>query len=122
MQYNPLPNDNKDNNDNQQSKAKRPAKKTRGANRAATQTRFNLSIAPGLLELVDEVAKKEFTTRSDVIRTALLWYLRPVGGEQFNYQSEQEALFELLRRRKARAASYYERQKLKKLLEEEQSV
>ena len=116
MQYNPIPDDN---SDNKQSKPTRAAKKTRGANRATTQARFNLSIAPGLLELVDEVAEKEFTTRSDVIRTALLWYLRPIGGEQFNYQDEQEALLELLRRRKARAASHYERQKLKKLLEED---
>lgn len=41
----------------------------------------NLTIARALLEQVDTAAKREFTTRSDIIRQALVQYLRATRAD-----------------------------------------
>ncbi len=64
--------------------------------------RINLSISEGLLEIVDEEAKRDFTTRSDIIRTALLWYLRPQGREL--NQADPDVILSTLQRKRARVA------------------
>ena len=43
--------------------------------------RVNISMSKQLLELIDKEAGCDFTTRSDIIRIATLWYLRPQGRE-----------------------------------------
>lgn len=117
MHNNPLP---QGNNKNRGQVEK--SKGTRGANRAMTNVRITLTIQPGLLDIVDEAAEKDFTTRSDIIRTALLWYLRPVGGRPQEYGEEQEELYTLLRQRRARASFHKEREQLKKMLEEPEEL
>lgn len=61
--------------------------------------RISLSISTGLLEMVDEAAEEDFTTRSDIIRAALLWYLRPQGREL--KQVDPKVIVETLKRRQA---------------------
>lgn len=63
--------------------------------------RTNITIAKPLLTLVDEAAQKEYTTRSDIIRTALLWYLRPQGRELERLDPEE--IYKLLRQRHLKA-------------------
>lgn len=60
-----------------------------------------LAMPEGLLKLVDENAKKEFTTRSSLIRTAINWYLIPQGRELAKL--DPDTIFETLQRRKIRA-------------------
>ncbi len=43
--------------------------------------RVLISIPEGLVEIVDEAAKKDFTSRSGIVRSALLLYLRPQGRD-----------------------------------------
>lgn len=62
--------------------------------------RINLTISEGLLELVDKEAERDFTTRSDVIRTALLWYLRPQGREL--EQTDTDTILKTLQQRHMR--------------------
>lgn len=50
--------------------------------------------------MVDKAAKEDFTTRSDIMRTALLWYLRPQGREL--QQVEPDVIYKTLQHRKAR--------------------
>ncbi|HZL07617.1 MAG TPA: ribbon-helix-helix domain-containing protein [Candidatus Dormibacteraeota bacterium] len=38
--------------------------------------RINLTIADDLLKRLDEVAKNDYTSRSDIIRQAILFYFR----------------------------------------------
>jgi hypothetical protein len=47
----------------------------------ARNVRIQLTMSDGLLELVDKAAEQDFTNRSDIIRTAVLWYLRPQGRD-----------------------------------------
>lgn len=61
--------------------------------------RVNLSISKELLVKVDAAAKQDYTTRSDMIRTALLWYLRPQGRELD--QADPEVILKTLQRRKS---------------------
>lgn len=65
--------------------------------------RVNISINQGLLKLLDEAAEQDFTTRSDVIRQALLWYLRPQGRDLALIDPDE--IFKTLKRRKALAAA-----------------
>lgn len=60
-------------------------------------TRINLSIPTGLLKLVDEAARQDFATRSDLIRQALIWYLRPQGRELD--QADPEVILKTLQQR-----------------------
>jgi metal-responsive CopG/Arc/MetJ family transcriptional regulator len=63
--------------------------------------RIILTIHPGLLEMVDEAAKKEFSSRSDVIRTALLWYLQPDTNNAA--KTDPDSIYNALHRRRMRA-------------------
>lgn len=65
-------------------------------------SRINLSIQQGLLDMIDEAAEKDFTTRSDIIRIALLWYLRPQGRELD--QADPDAILKTLKHRQSSAA------------------
>lgn len=67
----------------------------------AKMTRINLSIPQGLVDMVDEAAEKDFTTRSDIIRMALLWYLRPQGRDLS--QADPDVILKTLQHRQARA-------------------
>ncbi len=60
------------------SKTSKTAKKTTGPPLAI---RFNITMPPELLKHLDEAARKDYTTRSSIIRMAVLWYLRPAGME-----------------------------------------
>lgn len=64
-------------------------------------TRLTISLPQGLLELVDQAAKADFTTRSDIIRIALLWYLRPQGRDLA--ETDPEAIFKTLKHRRSMA-------------------
>lgn len=64
--------------------------------------RINISIPDGLLDMIDEAAKKDFTNRSDIIRAAVLWYLRPQGRD-FG-QADPDEVLKTLQNRKLRAA------------------
>lgn len=59
--------------------------------------RISLTIPEGLLKKVDEAAKQDYTTRSDLIRVALLWYLRPQGRELD--QTDPEVILRTLQQR-----------------------
>jgi metal-responsive CopG/Arc/MetJ family transcriptional regulator len=71
-----------------------PVKRTRNKPKINRQ-RLMISLQPGLIKLLDEAAKKDFTTRSGVVRTALLWYLKP---HEFAHADPDEVLKTLKRR------------------------
>lgn len=64
----------------------------------APMIRINISIQQGLLDKIDEVARQDYTTRSDIIRMALLWYTRPQGREL--KEVDQDEILKTLQRRK----------------------
>lgn len=64
--------------------------------------RFNICLSRDLVERIDAAAKQDYTTRSDMIRTALLWYLRPQGRELD--QSDPKVILKTLEHRQARTA------------------
>ena len=64
--------------------------------------RMMISIPPGLMKLVDKAAAEDFTTRSDIIRAALVWYLRPEGHNPS--QEDLEKMLKAQQQRKLRAA------------------
>ncbi len=72
-----------------------PTKSVRS--RAGSTIQINLTIATGLLQQVDIAAEKDYTTRSDLIRTALLWYLRPQGRDLD--QTDPEVILKTLQHR-----------------------
>ncbi len=59
--------------------ANRSIKKRRTHKVAAT--RIMISVPQGLFEKIDKAAEEDFTSRSDMIRMAVLWYLRPQGRD-----------------------------------------
>lgn len=63
--------------------------------------RIHVTVSQSLLDMIDERAIKDCTTRSGLIRQALIWYLYPVG--QVGEVLDEEALLRFLRRRKAKA-------------------
>lgn len=63
--------------------------------------RINLTISKALLERVDEAAKQDYTTRSDIIRVGLLWYLRPQGRDLD--QTDPDTVLKMLNQRRAKA-------------------
>jgi hypothetical protein len=80
---------------------KKTVKKSRRINRVRS-VRVMISLPPGLLETLDEAAAKDATTRSGLIRMALIWYLRPQGRELD--QTDPEQIEQVLRvRRLSRA-------------------
>jgi hypothetical protein len=52
------------------------------------------------LKLADEAAEKDFTSRSDIIRTALLWNLRPQGRDLD--QADPDAILKTLKHRQTK--------------------
>jgi metal-responsive CopG/Arc/MetJ family transcriptional regulator len=64
-------------------------------------TRINISISKQLLHDIDKAAKQDYTTRSDIIRIAALWYLRPQGRELDKL--DPETIYNVLRQRHMRA-------------------
>ena len=62
--------------------------------------RFNLTMSPELLKRVDAAAKQDYTTRSELIRMALLWYIRPQGRALD--QTDPTVILKTLKHRHAR--------------------
>jgi len=77
-----------------------PPKKRR--RHGSKMVRVNLSISEGILEMVDKAAAQDFTTRSDIIRMSVLWYLRPQGRDLD--QADPDVIVKTLQHRKARAS------------------
>jgi metal-responsive CopG/Arc/MetJ family transcriptional regulator len=67
----------------------------------AKMRRVTISINDGLLDMIDKAAEKDFTTRSDIIRMAVLWYLRPQGRDLA--EVDTDTILKTLQHRKARA-------------------
>lgn len=65
--------------------------------------RINLNVAEGLLKIIDKAAQEDFTTRSEIIRAGVLWYLRPQGRDPSHADSNQ--VLKTLQHRKIRAAT-----------------
>jgi metal-responsive CopG/Arc/MetJ family transcriptional regulator len=65
--------------------------------------RIDLRINKELLLFIDGTAKQESTTRSELIRTAIYWYLMPQHRDAS--QSKEEYIFETLKHRRQLAAS-----------------
>ncbi|HMH31134.1 MAG TPA: ribbon-helix-helix protein, CopG family [Methylomirabilota bacterium] len=63
--------------------------------------RISLTISEHLLGRLDKAAKQDYTSRSDIIRIALLWYLRPQGRELG--QVDPDIILKTLKRRQAMA-------------------
>lgn len=63
--------------------------------------RINITMHRQLLQITDEAAKNDFTSRSDIIRIALLWYLRPLGRDL--NQADPEAILKVIKQRKLKA-------------------
>ena len=68
----------------------------------AKSHRILVSIPEGLKVMLDQAASEDFTSRSDIIRVALLWYLRPQGRELA--KTDPEMIIKTLQRRKSQAA------------------
>ena len=64
--------------------------------------RIAITLSQDLIDLADKAAEKDFTTRSDIIRTALLWYLRPQGRELD--QTDPETILRVLNQRRLKSA------------------
>ncbi len=78
--------------------------------RKVKMVRIAISIPEGLLGLTDRAAEEDFTSRSDIIRAALVWYLQPQGRQL--KQVDPEEILKTLKRRKELIAN---RQLLKDL-------
>jgi metal-responsive CopG/Arc/MetJ family transcriptional regulator len=78
-----------------------PVKKRRKT-RTLKMTRISLSISDNLLAMVDKAAEQDFTTRSDMIRMAIVWYVRPQGRELA--LTDPGKILKVLEHRRARAA------------------
>ncbi|MDB5170759.1 MAG: hypothetical protein JWO35_453 [Candidatus Saccharibacteria bacterium] len=76
-------------------------------------TRINLTISKQLLTEVDKAAEHDYTTRSDIIRTALLSYLRPQGRELDHL--DPDTIYDALKRRHMLAS-------VKKLIKETENL
>lgn len=83
-----------------QSQSKQNAS-SKGSRSKSDSTRINLTISPRLLQHLDEAADKDYTTRSEIIRQALLWYLRPQGRDLD--QQDPEVILKVLKQRHAKA-------------------
>lgn len=66
--------------------------------------RINLTISRNLLAKVDEAAGQDFTSRSDIIRIALLSYLRSAGRTGLDIeQTNPDLLLATLKTKKLKA-------------------
>jgi hypothetical protein len=96
----PVPNDGGDgiqDKDDTRNKTVRPKKYQK--HHADNMVRFNLCISRELLKKVDAAAEQDYTTRSDIIRAALLWYLRPQGRELA--ETDPDVILKTLEHRRA---------------------
>jgi metal-responsive CopG/Arc/MetJ family transcriptional regulator len=64
-------------------------------------TRINISVPDSLLKKIDEVAKEDYATRSEVIRHAALFYLRSTASTIS--KQDADALLEAMRGRQLSA-------------------
>lgn len=62
--------------------------------------KITITLPQGLLDLADKAAEEDFTNRSDIIRAALLWYLRPQGRDI--QQTDPDRILKTLEQRKSR--------------------
>ena len=79
-----------------------PSKRSKPRRRKSEESvsvRINLTISKPLLEQVDQAATQDYTNRSDIIRAALLWYLRSQGRELD--QTDPKAILATLKQRDA---------------------
>ncbi len=66
--------------------------------------RVNLTISRKLLKQVDSAAEQDFTSRSDIIRAALLSYLRSAGRTGLDLElTDPDVLLKTLQTRKLKA-------------------
>lgn len=79
--------------------SEKPAK--RRNSRKGRMKQIAISIPNDLLKQVDEAAKQDYTSRSDIIRIALLWYLRPQGRDLAKLSPEE--IYKILNNRRMRA-------------------
>lgn len=63
--------------------------------------RVNITIPDNLLLQVDEMATKDYTTRSDIIRQAVLFYMRSTASTL--NKTEVESLFKNMKNRQLKA-------------------
>jgi hypothetical protein len=77
----------------------KPNRKKRIRRHGENMIRFNISMSRQLAERVDAAAKQDYTTRSEMIRMALLWYLRPQGREL--NQADPDVILKTLQHRRA---------------------
>jgi metal-responsive CopG/Arc/MetJ family transcriptional regulator len=78
----------------------------------STKKTFNISFPAELADQIDEIAKKQFATRSDFLRTAAVKYLREeqeferlmqygkIFGQKATYQSEEEVAADITKSRR----------------------
>lgn len=64
--------------------------------------RIDMRILEHQLELIDQAAKDECTSRSELIRTAINWYLKPQN--RANDQGEEDYIFATIKHRRTRAS------------------
>lgn len=90
------------NNSGQNDKSKLPSSDIKSSGKKPSSNndsvRINLTISKALLQRIDEAAKQDYTTRSDVIRQGVLFYLRPQGRELD--QTDPETILKVLNQRK----------------------
>lgn len=63
--------------------------------------RINLTISDELLNHLDKIAQADYTSRSDIIRQAVLFYLRSTG--ETISRSDREALLRDMKSRRLQA-------------------
>lgn len=64
-------------------------------------SRLNTTIPDGLLKQVDDLAIEDFTTRSEIVRRALIFYLRATG--ETLSETDADALLKAMRNRQLSA-------------------
>jgi metal-responsive CopG/Arc/MetJ family transcriptional regulator len=65
--------------------------------------RITISMNQSVIDMIDQAAAEDFTTRSDMIRQAVLWYLRPQGRDLAHVDPSE--ILKVLQHQKALAAS-----------------
>lgn len=66
------------------------------------KVQVHIRLPRGILAMLDEAAQKDLTSRSDIIRMAILWYLRPQGRDLERFDPEE--ILKVLQHRQSRAA------------------
>jgi len=79
--------------------SQKPARPKQRRTHKAKSLRITITIPDGLLDIIDKAADQDYTTRSDIIRLAVLWYLRPQGRD-FT-QVDPDEILKTLQHRKA---------------------